>query len=198
MMITGTLEKRSFAFCRSSSPDSPGMRMSLTTTCGVSSSSALERFARRRESLVRDVLARERLLENPAYRAVVIDDPDRIHAARRAPVFLLYRQENGEDRVCPGTLSKFTLPWCCDMKFCASESPSPLPPSRPDHERIEDALADGSGMPGPLSMIEHFDRVPVAPARERHLPRDARAQLDFRLRPPPDVRRSPAPRCVRC
>ena len=40
MMMTGRLACCSFAFCRSSSPDSPGMRMSLTTTCGVSVSSA--------------------------------------------------------------------------------------------------------------------------------------------------------------
>ena len=40
MMMTGTSGCRSLIFCSSSSPDPPGMRMSLTTTCGVDAPSA--------------------------------------------------------------------------------------------------------------------------------------------------------------
>ena len=36
MMITGVAGRRALSCCMSSSPDSPGMRMSLTTTCGAS------------------------------------------------------------------------------------------------------------------------------------------------------------------
>ena len=57
----------------------PGMRMSLTTTCGRSPVQRVERLLRRAEGAVRDALARERLLEHPADRAVVVDDPDGVH-----------------------------------------------------------------------------------------------------------------------
>ena len=40
MMITGSAGNFSFIFCSSSSPEPPGMRMSLTTTCGVEEPSA--------------------------------------------------------------------------------------------------------------------------------------------------------------
>ena len=40
MMITGRVACSVFARCNSLSPDSPGMRISLTTTCGVSVSRA--------------------------------------------------------------------------------------------------------------------------------------------------------------
>jgi hypothetical protein len=36
------------------------------------------------------------------------------------------------ETVRPGTLSHSIVPWCCCTKVCASVSPSPEPPSRPD------------------------------------------------------------------
>ena len=40
MMMTGRCGWRSLIFCSSSRPEPPGMRMSLTTTCGVAPDSA--------------------------------------------------------------------------------------------------------------------------------------------------------------
>jgi hypothetical protein len=40
MMITGSVGWRSLIRCSNSRPEPPGMRMSLTTTCGVAVSSA--------------------------------------------------------------------------------------------------------------------------------------------------------------
>ena len=69
----------------SARPDSPGMRMSDTSTCGRASAERLHHLVRRGERLVRNALARERLLEHPANRAVVVDDPHgRARASPRA------------------------------------------------------------------------------------------------------------------
>ena len=40
MMMTGRLGNFSFSFCSNSRPDPPGIRMSLTTTCGVDADNA--------------------------------------------------------------------------------------------------------------------------------------------------------------
>ena len=68
----------------STRPDSPGMRMSDTSTCGWLTPKRLQHFVRGGERLERNSFARERLLEDPADRPVVVDDPDVLHVRRRA------------------------------------------------------------------------------------------------------------------
>src|SRR5260221_216387 len=97
----------------------------------------LERFARGAEGAVGDALAGERLLEDPADRAVVVDDPDGIHGVFAGVHSILApsaRTRTGSrivKRVRPGTLSNSISPRCWLTKLCASDSPRPVPPSRP-------------------------------------------------------------------
>ena len=74
MMMTGRWRMRCLCISAAApGPESPGMRMSLTTTCGVS---AVERAASAscadEKVLNAMFFARERLLEHPADRAVVV------------------------------------------------------------------------------------------------------------------------------
>src|SRR6185295_951115 len=74
-----------------------------------------ERLARRSESLERDVLARERFLEHPPYRTVIVDDPNRFHAftpppSPSAPLPCSCTGRRMEKKVLPGTLSNVTVP----------------------------------------------------------------------------------------
>ena len=65
-------------------------------------------------------------------RLVVVDDPDGFHAVGLQALGL---QGSGiviVNTVRPGTLSQVIVPWCCCTKVCASVSPRPEPPSRPD------------------------------------------------------------------
>src|SRR4029079_15454092 len=89
---------------------------------------AVERRQRRAERAVRDAFARERLLEDPADRAVVFDDPDRIHCVTSAWV---RRGSTSVNRVRPGSLSTSMRPWCWLTKLCASDRPRPVPPCLP-------------------------------------------------------------------
>ena len=100
------------------------------------------------EAGVVDALAAERLFKHPADRAVVVDDPDGIHIVCTILVRAARPAFRGRDAGCaqlrsvigsrivkqvrPGRLSTSIMPWCCSMKLCASDRPSPLPPSRPD------------------------------------------------------------------
>ena len=80
MMMIGICGCRSFTSASSCRPDSPGIRMSETSTCGSLTCERLQHFVRGGERLVRNALARERLLEHPADRAIVVDDPDDVAA----------------------------------------------------------------------------------------------------------------------
>ena len=123
------------------------------------------------ERSIRDAFAGERLFQHPADRAVVIDYPYSLHAiaARRLVVvgvhgafFPFSRRDSGRissgnkmvKLVRPGSLSHSIAPWCCATKVWAIVSPSPLPPSRPGHQREEYFLPHGGGIPGPLSTTE--------------------------------------------
>ncbi len=86
-----------------------------------------ERLVGRGEGFERDVLARQRLLEHPADRAVIINNPDRFHASSLPSI-----GSSSVNVVLPGWLSNVSVPWCCVTNVCASVSPRPLPPSRPD------------------------------------------------------------------
>src|SRR5258706_942752 len=82
------------------------------------------------ERAMRDALARERLLEHPADRAVVIDDPHRIDgiAARVHEWASAPAPRTGSritKRVRPRSLSYSISPWCWLTKLCASDKPSP-------------------------------------------------------------------------
>jgi hypothetical protein len=96
----------------------------------------VERFLRAPEGAVEDALARERLLEHPADRAVVVDDPDGVGnvLVRHHEAAFVLRSRTGRStvkRVCPGTLSNSMIPSCWPAYPCASARPSPVPPSRP-------------------------------------------------------------------
>jgi hypothetical protein len=73
-----------------------------------------------------EVLAGQRLLQHEADGLVVVNDPDRFHwlVSRQGTTIL--------KTVLPGTLSHSIMPWCCCTNVCASVSPRPDPPSRPD------------------------------------------------------------------
>jgi hypothetical protein len=67
-----------------SRPEPPGMRMSLTSTCGPPSSrgfQGLEHFARVGEAAGGKVLAQQGLLQHEADGLVIINYPDRLHGA---------------------------------------------------------------------------------------------------------------------
>src|SRR5512134_97095 len=104
-----------------------------------------ERFLRRSEGLERDMLTRERLLEYPAYRAVVVDDPHRLHRSSTGSRMVKV--------VLPGTLTNETMPWCWMMKACASVRPRPLPPARPETRGWKTRSCSSAGMPVPSSVI---------------------------------------------
>jgi len=53
----------------------------------------------------------------------------------------------------PGALSHSIVPWCCCTNVCASVSPKPEPPSRPDTKGKKMRSSSYSGIPGPLSSI---------------------------------------------
>ncbi len=79
---------------------------------------AVERVLRRAESPVQDAFARERLLEHPADRAVVVDDPDGIGDVLLRDHGMAFGgfSRSGRrtvKRVCPGTLSNSMMPSCC-------------------------------------------------------------------------------------
>ena len=134
MMMTGRPGRRACTFASRSMPEPPGMRMSLTSTCGVVASSSAASTSRALVKLrVGELLARQRLLQHEADGLVVVNDPDGFHAsvapgaasAQGSGIRIL-------KSVRPGTLSHSIVPWCCCTKVCASVSPSPEPPSRPD------------------------------------------------------------------
>ena len=91
MMITRTVGWLSLSLPSSASPDSPGIRISVTMTCGSPCCKRLGDLVDRRERLVRDALARKRLFEHPANGAVVVDDPDRIHRLTLGKIAIVIR-----------------------------------------------------------------------------------------------------------
>ena len=156
----------------------------------------LQHLVRRGERLVRNAFARERLLEHPADRAVVVDDPDGVAAhagaARQDSLTAFIARPRARaaaaldigssivNTVRPVALSHSIVPPCCVMNVCAIVSPSPLPPSRPE--------TSGKKMRSRRSLRNARDRCPRprsrAPGgdallRERHAARDARHQPDL-------------------
>jgi hypothetical protein len=79
MMMTGRPGRRALTLASRSMPLPPGMRMSLTSTCGSSSSSALSTSRGLAKLRTGELLARQRLLEHEADGLVVVDDPDGFH-----------------------------------------------------------------------------------------------------------------------
>src|SRR4249920_396434 len=63
MIMTGRLGWRSLIFCSSSSPEPPGMRMSLTTTCGAEELSALSASCAE-ENILKLMSSRVRVFSN--------------------------------------------------------------------------------------------------------------------------------------
>ncbi len=105
----------------------------------------LQDFLGRDERLVGDVVALECLFEHPANRTIVVDDPDGFHHGVPLQVGVQWIGTHGVlpdiggssgsrtvNTVRPGVLSHSIAPACCATNACASVSPSPLPPSRPD------------------------------------------------------------------
>ena len=58
-------------------------------------------------------------------------------------------------RVRPGALSNSMIPWCWLTKLCASDSPRPVPPSRPLTSGIEDPVGDLVGHAGAVVLDDH-------------------------------------------
>jgi hypothetical protein len=84
---------------------------------------------RRTEGHARDILAQQGLFQHPADGAVVVDDPDTAWFRHGVQVGSGRKMEN---TVWPGSLSQSMVPWFCATSVCATASPRPLPPSRPD------------------------------------------------------------------
>ena len=139
IMMTGKPGKRDLTVCSNSRPEAPGMRMSETSTCGVSSSSA----AMASRALAKLLVAR-------FSRARAFSSTQRIDSSSSTiqigfisvcvPQWISwvgYSLAYGKGRtilksVYPGRLSHSITPRCCCTKVCAKVSPSPLPPSLPD------------------------------------------------------------------
>ena len=86
-----------------------------------------QRFGRL-ERLHGDVGLRECLLEHPAYRLVVVDDPDHGRCRAHAAASIGRRIWN---TVLPGSLVNSMRPPCRWMSSCDSGSPRPVPSGRP-------------------------------------------------------------------
>ncbi len=92
-----------------------------------------QRLGRRFEQAARDAFALQGLLEHPADRAVVIDDPDGlVRHGHWPPAGGWLNGNKTVKQVRPGALSQSIRPLCWWTKVCAIESPSPLPSSRPE------------------------------------------------------------------
>src|SRR5690349_6673388 len=178
MMMTGKLACSAFARCSSSSPDSPGMRMSLTMTWGVSVSSAAIASC-----------ADENVLNAMSSRVSAFSNTQRIErsssmiqtgfitssSCRRR---LVHRQQDGEYGVAGRALAMD------DAGVLVHES---LRQSKPEaaaalatrHQRMEDAFLQL--LRDARTVVDDFDdkRMAVAPARERHLPQYAGPEPDF-------------------
>ena len=162
MMMTGKPGRRSLTRVSNSSPEPPGMRMSLTSTCGPSSSVAASRACSTSRGLVK--LRVGRLSRNNAFSSTKRMDWSSstiqigfmsVSHLRSSAVTLSTFQGKGIrilKSVRPGTLSHSIRPWCCCTKVCAKFNPRPDPPSRPDTSGKNSRSLIASGMPGPLSM----------------------------------------------
>jgi hypothetical protein len=132
MMITGSPGWRCLTWASRSMPLPPGMRMSLTSTWGASSSSAcrtsrgLEKVRTANCSRVSAFSSTNRMDWSSSTTQMGFMRMCRALAGARSGQW----NQDLEDRA-PGTLSHSIVPLCCCTKVCASVRPSPEPPSRP-------------------------------------------------------------------
>src|SRR5262249_31527556 len=108
---------------------------------GRAAGERVERLLRGGERAEGDAFAAQRLLDHPADRAVVVDDPDGFHDSGRRIL----------NSVRPGRESNSITPWWYWTKVCASESPKPVPPCRPETSGLKILSRISSGTPGPSS-----------------------------------------------
>ena len=147
---------------------------------------AVERFLGDGEGAVRDALARERLLEHPADRAVVVDDPDGcehgVGCVHRNSASAASRGRTGSrrvKRVRPGTLSNSIIPWWRPDEALRERQAQAGAALAAAHHRIEDQLGQLRGHARAVVLDGHGDGMAVAAPRDRHLARDARDQADL-------------------
>ena len=136
MMMTGKPGCFSFTLAKRSRPEPPGMRMSLTSTWGPSSSLATSSAASTSRGLVKLRVGKPSL-SSAFSRTKRMDWSS--STIQIGFMGFWSPQVNGYGKgirilksVCPGTLSHSISPWCCWTKVCASVNPRPEPPSRPE------------------------------------------------------------------
>ncbi len=178
---------------------------------GVAGGECLLDIVGRDERLVRNAVAFERFLEDPANRAIVVDDPYGFHHGvpdglkcggrtrsplmARRPLRRLEREQHGEHRASRHALALDRAGMLRDERLRERE-PEAAAAFAPRDERIEDAVANRLGYAGSVVLDDERQREAAAHARERHVARDARREADSRVdrRAP----RGPVPHCGRC
>src|SRR5215831_5398943 len=186
MMITGTSGKRCFTSLSSASPDSPGMRMSETSTCGrLCSSACCTSFA---VAKVRYAMPSRSSAFSSTQR--IERSSSTIHTGfngsprkgcwwplacmrieprsltLRAGTAGFQRQEDGEHRA-PGNALAFDRSVVLRDESLGDRQPQPAAPFAPRHERIEDPVADQIGNARAVVLDRHGERQLVATLRER-------------------------------
>ena len=100
------------------------------------------------------------------------------------------RNQDLEDPSCRARCRIRSVPWCCWTKVCASVSPSPEPPSRPDTSGKKMRSRIASRNAGAVVLDMQFQCQSIALLAERDLPGDAGAQHDAAHRRPRCARAS--------
>ena len=136
MTITGVAGWRCFSCCMQLEPREPRHAdVGHHAPAGALAGQRVERLLRGAEGAVRDALARERLLEHPADGAVVVDDPDRVHASFRQ------RQQDREARAA-GHALELDEPVVLAHEGLREREPQAGAAFPPAHQRIEDPVVD--------------------------------------------------------
>src|SRR6185437_8605585 len=193
MMMTGVDGSRAWSCFMNSRPEVPGMRMSLSTTCGVSSpnrSSAWRAFSNVRCAMPSRASAfsntqRIERSSSITQTGLVIANASRVRSLSpgrglgrgsiRGPFH--HRQQDREPRA----------PWnALELDEAAVLAHEALRERQAQagaalaaaHQRIEDALGELRRDARAVVLDRHGDRMAVAVARDRHLARDARGDAD--------------------
>ncbi len=118
-----------------------------------------------------------------------------------SPAHVAWLCESGSriwNSVRPGLLSHSIRPSCCCTKVCARVRPKSAAVFASRHQRIEDAVADVLGDAGSVVDDMQVQCQLMQLLGDRHLARDARAQIDLRIALRRCVRSALRPRCARC
>jgi hypothetical protein len=202
MMMTGRPGQRALTSASRSMPD----RRACGCRSPAPAARRLQRGAARRgcwRSCAPATLARQRLLEHEADGLVVVNDPDGFHAAAarlrcRVGRFMAsgsgIRLEVGPARNAVAFDRALVL---LHEGLRQRAARAPMPPSRPDDQREEDAIAD-LGHARTVVLDMQFQCQAPALLADGDLARHARAQHDAGVAAPMRSGRAPGWRSARC